>query len=41
MIADLPPGLILILGAILVPFLPGRLRQLYMLALPLLAGLQL
>ena len=41
MIADLPPGLILILGAILVPFLPGRLRQLYMLALPVLAGLQL
>ncbi|MCH8036206.1 MAG: Na(+)/H(+) antiporter subunit D, partial [Proteobacteria bacterium] len=41
MIVDLPPGLILILGAILVPFLPGRLRQLYMLALPLLAGLQL
>ena len=41
MIADLPPGLILILGALLVPFLPGRLRQLYMLALPLLAGLQL
>ena len=41
MIANLPPGLILILGALLVPFLPRRLRQLYMLALPLLAGLQL
>ena len=41
MIANLPPGLILILGALLVPFLPGRLRQLTMLALPLLAGLQL
>ena len=41
MIANLPPGLILILGALLVPFLPGRLRQLPMLALPLLAGLQL
>ncbi|MHA1151909.1 MAG: Na(+)/H(+) antiporter subunit D [Alphaproteobacteria bacterium] len=41
MIANLPPGLILILGALLVPFLPGRLRQLFMLALPLLAGLQL
>ncbi len=41
MIADLPPGLILILGAILVPLLPGRLRQLYMLALPVLGGLQL
>ncbi|MEE8454772.1 MAG: Na(+)/H(+) antiporter subunit D, partial [Limibaculum sp.] len=41
MIADLPPGLILILGAILVPLLPGRLRQLYILALPVLAGLQL
>ena len=41
MIANLPPGLILILGALLVPVLPGRLRQAYMLALPLLAGLQL
>jgi multicomponent Na+:H+ antiporter subunit D len=41
MIADLPPGLILILGALLVPLLPRRLRQVYMLALPLLAGLQL
>lgn len=41
MIANLPPGLILILGALAVPFLPGRLRQIYMLALPLLAGLQL
>ena len=41
MIAELPPGLILILGALLVPVLPGRLRQVYMLALPVLAGLQL
>ena len=41
MIAELPPGLILILGALLIPVLPGRLRQVYMLALPVLAGLQL
>ncbi len=41
MIAELPPGLILILGALLILVLPGRLRQVYMLALPVLAGLQL
>ncbi len=41
MIASLSPGLILIVGAFLVPFLPGRLRYVYMLALPVLGGLQL
>ncbi|MEE8515848.1 MAG: Na(+)/H(+) antiporter subunit D [Alphaproteobacteria bacterium] len=41
MIADLPPGLILILGALLVPMLPRRLRYGYMLALPVLAMVQL
>jgi multicomponent Na+:H+ antiporter subunit D len=41
MIANLSPGLILILGAVLVPVLPGIVRKLYMLALPLLAGWQL
>ncbi len=41
MIANLSPGLILIVGALLVPFLPGRLRYVYMLALPVLGGLQL
>lgn len=39
MIADTPPGLILILGAILVPLLPaGPLRKAYLLLLPI-AGL--
>jgi multicomponent Na+:H+ antiporter subunit D len=33
-IDSLPPGLILILGAVLVPFLRGRLRSAWMLALP-------
>lgn len=37
----LPPGLILIFGAFLVPFLPGVLRKVWMLALPVLAFLQL
>ena len=41
MIGSVSPGLVLILGALLVPFLPGKLRYAYMLALPLLAGLQL
>ena len=41
MIASLSPGWILILGAFLVPLLPGRLRSVYMLALPVLGGLQL
>ena len=41
MIADLPPGLILILGALLVPFLPLPVRRIYMLALPVLGMIQL
>ena len=41
MIDSLSPGLILILGALLVPFLPGKLRYAYMLALPVLAAIQL
>ncbi len=41
MTASLTPGLILILGALLVPALPGKARYLYMMALPVLAGLQL
>ena len=41
MIADLPPGLILILGALLVPFVPVQARRLYMLALPVLGLAQL
>ena len=36
MIAEFPPGLLLIGGAILVPFIKGNLRSWYMLALPLL-----
>ncbi len=35
MTASLPPGLLLILGAALVPLLGGRLRNIYLLALPL------
>ncbi len=41
MIADLPPGLILILGALLVPFVPAKVRRVYMLALPVLGLIQL
>ena len=41
MIAEFPPGLLLILGAIPAPFLKGRVRSIYMLALPLLGILQL
>jgi multicomponent Na+:H+ antiporter subunit D len=37
MIAELPPGLILIAGGLLVPLLPARLRPFLMIALPLLA----
>ena len=41
MIAEFPPGLLLIGGAILVPFIKGNLRSFYMLALPLLGIWQL
>ncbi len=41
MIADLPPGLILILGALAIPFIPAGLRRYYILALPALGLLQL
>jgi multicomponent Na+:H+ antiporter subunit D len=41
MIGSLPPGLIIILGALAVPFLPGRLRYVYMMALPVLAAVQM
>ena len=34
MIANLPPGIILIVGALLLPLLKGRLRQLWWLLLP-------
>src|SRR5690606_16205668 len=34
------PGLIILVGALLVPLLPGRLRAAWMLALPLLAFVQ-
>ncbi len=37
MTAEFSPGLILILGAIVVPFLPRTLRGIYMLALPIVA----
>ena len=41
MTVEFPPGLLLIVGAVLVPFLKGNLRSLYMLALPLLGLWQL
>ncbi len=41
MIDSLPPALILILGALVIPFIPGRARNIYMLALPVLGGFQL
>ena len=41
MIAEFPPGLLLIGGAVLVPFLKGNLRSAYTLVLPLLGILQL
>ena len=37
---DLPPGVVLILGALLVPFLSQRPRQIWMLGLIILSGLQ-
>jgi multicomponent Na+:H+ antiporter subunit D len=40
MIEGAPPGLILILGAVLVPLLRGRVRQAYMLVLPVLGFVQ-
>ena len=36
MIVDFPPGLILILGAVLVPLLRGWTRNIYMVALPII-----
>jgi len=40
MIEAIPPGMVLILGALLVPLLSGRLRQAYMLLLPVLGFAQ-
>ncbi len=41
MIASLPPGLILVLGGLILPLVPVRLRGALMLALPVLGFLQL
>jgi multicomponent Na+:H+ antiporter subunit D len=41
MIGELHPGLILILGALLIPFLPARFRGAYMLVLPAIAFVNL
>jgi multicomponent Na+:H+ antiporter subunit D len=41
MTAEFPPGLLLIGGAVLVPFIKGNLRSVYMLVLPLLGIWQL
>ncbi|NIP85095.1 MAG: Na(+)/H(+) antiporter subunit D [Planctomycetales bacterium] len=40
-LSALPPGGLLILGGLLLPILPGRWRSGWMLALPILSGLQL
>ncbi len=40
MIEAMPPGMVLILGALLVPLLSGRARQAYMLLLPVLGFVQ-
>ena len=37
----LPPGAILMVGALLIPFLRGKLRQGWMLALPILGAVQI
>mgnify|MGYP002623026589 FL=1 len=39
--ASLPPGILLVAGALLVPLFKGRLKQLWLLALPLVAGAHL
>ena len=39
--SSLPPGAILILGALLVPLLRGRMKQAFMLALPVVGGWQI
>ena len=41
MIAEIPPGLLLILGAIPVPFIAGKARSIYILALPIFGIFQL
>ena len=41
MIANLPPAAILILGSLIVPLLRGRIKSIYLLALPLLSLLHL
>ena len=39
--SNIPPGLILIVGALLFPFIRGNMRSAYMLLLPLLGIWQL
>ena len=41
MINSLPPGLVMIFGAILVPFIPHIFRQFYMIILIILSGYSL
>ncbi len=41
MINSIPPGLVFIIGAILIPLLQGRVRQAYVLLLPVVAGFSL
>ena len=36
-LGEMSPGLVLILGALLIPFLPAKLRAVWMLALPVIA----
>ena len=41
MISSLPPGFIMVLGALLVPFLPHIIRQVYMMILILISSYSL
>ncbi|MBW2334927.1 MAG: Na(+)/H(+) antiporter subunit D, partial [Deltaproteobacteria bacterium] len=41
MIKAIPPALIFILGAMLIPFLRGKVKQIYMLMIPVVAFLDI
>ena len=41
MISNFPPGLIMIIGALLIPFLPHIIRQIYMMILVLISAYSL
>ena len=41
MISNFPPGFIMIIGALLIPFLPHTIRQIYMMILVLISAYSL